>query len=161
MAKRILSMFLAVLMASALFVFPASAATESNGKNTCTILVTTKSNYWYPGSSSITLKQTKGEVSYSKMALKNWKYQEVGTGTAKYYGTWNITYKSLDGSDSGSKTLSGSSVTISLKPNKTYKITVSYNSTVDMTLLLKKPNSKWTTLPSWKVSGSWKLASYS
>lgn len=34
-------------------------ASTSGGRGTQTMVIQTKSNYWYPGSSSITLKQSK------------------------------------------------------------------------------------------------------
>lgn len=158
--KKLISILLTLTLCVgciAMMTTSASAATCSSGRSTQTITVTTKAVYWYPGSSSITLSQTKGVVTYDKL---NWKGQVTGTGTAKYYGTWNISVRATDGSDSFSKTLSGGSVKINLKPNKTYKITVTYNWSVDTLTMLSHPNSRWTKYPSWRVSGTWKVSSY-
>ena len=158
--KKIISILLAIAICVscvAMMTISASAATCSSGTSTQTITVNTKSAYYYPGSSSVTLSQTKGVVTYDKV---NWKGQVIGTGTAKYYGTWNISVKATDGSDSFSKTLSGNSVKINLKPNKTYKITVTYNWYVDTIIMIDHVHSRWTKYPSWKVSGTWKVSSY-
>ena len=157
--KKLISILLALtLCVGCIAMMPsASAATCSSGRSTQTITVNTKAVYWYPGSSSITLSQTKGVVAYDKV---NWWGQVTGTGTAKYYGTWNITVRATDGSDTFSKTLSGSSVKINLKPNKTYKITVTYNWNVDTIIMIDHVNSRWTQYPSWKVSSTWKVSNY-
>ena len=158
--KKTISILLAIAICVsciAMMTLSASAATCSSGTSTQTITVTTKSAYYYPGSSSITLSQTKGVVTYDKT---RWG-RVVGTGTAKYYGTWNISVYATDGSDSFSKTLSGSSVKISLKPNKTYKITVTYNWYVDTIIMIDHVNSRWTKYPSWRVSSTWKVSDYS
>lgn len=157
--KKTISILLAIaicISCIAMMTLSASAATSSSGTSTRTITVSTKAAYYYPGSSSITLSQTKGVVTYDKT---RWG-QVVGTGTAKYYGTWNISVRATDGSDSFSKTLSGSSVKINLKPNKTYKITVTYNWYVDTIIMIDHVNSRWTQYPSWRVSGTWKVSNY-
>lgn len=116
--KKFISILLAIttcVSCVAMMSLSASAAIGSSGTSTQTIMVETKSAYYYPGYSLITLSQTKGVVTYDKTR----RGKVVGTGTAKYYGTWNITVKATDGSDTFSKTLSGSPVKINLKPNKT------------------------------------------
>lgn len=158
--KKLISILLAIsicVSCVAVMTLGASAATCSSGTSTQTITVNTKSAYYYPGSSSITLSQTKGVVSYDKTT--RWG-RVVGTGTAKYYGTWNITVRATDGSDSFKKSLTGSSLKIKLKPNKTYKITVTYNGAVDTIIMVAHENSRWTRRPSWKVSSTWKVSSY-
>jgi hypothetical protein len=156
--KSIISLFFVFLMVASCMVIPASAATSSgyNYKQTQTITVTTKANYWYPGSSSITLSQSKGTISYSKTNI--WG-KVTGTATTTAYGTWKVVAKSTDGKDTVSKNLTGSSVTLNLKPNKTYKITVSYDSTSEIFTMIKHTNSKWTTTPSWQVKSTWKVSS--
>jgi hypothetical protein len=72
----------------------------------------------------------------------------------------DIVAKSTDGTDTVKKTLTGSSVKINLKPNKTYNITVSYDGTKDTLTLLKYRNSKWTTYPSWQLKSTRKVSSY-
>lgn len=76
MAKRIVSatlvfcMLICTLFTAAI---PASAATYSSGTSTRTITVSTKANYWIPGSESITLSQTKGvceKKSYNFFQVK-------------------------------------------------------------------------------------------
>lgn len=158
MKKRILSLFLAVLTLATIFILPAQAATYSWKRGTETIWVETKANYWVPGSSSITIKQDKGTMSYSKT---NFWGKVTGTATKKLYGTWNIHVESTDGKDKYNKTLSGSSIKLNLKANKNYRITISYDYIADTFMGLKYRNAKWTTEPSWRVSGTWKVADYS
>lgn len=157
MLKRIPCLLLVALTLVSCFVLPSSAATCSSGKNTRTITVSTYANYWIPGSSSITLKQTKGTIAYSKTNI--WG-QHVETRTTKEYGCWDVSVRATDGSHSYTKQFNGSSVKLTLKPNKTYKITVSYDSTQEIFLMIKRPNSRWNTYPSWRVSSSWKVSSY-
>lgn len=60
-------------------------AATSGGRGTQTMVIQTKSNYWYPGSSSITLKQRKQTLTYQKL-WGNKKKTQRG-----YYGYYNIT----------------------------------------------------------------------
>lgn len=67
--KRVISLVICLTMAiTALFStsLTVSAAT-SGGSNSATITVKSKSNYWYPGSSSITLKQEKQTLTYKAL----------------------------------------------------------------------------------------------
>jgi hypothetical protein len=163
--KSIVSLTLVLVTVISCLIIPASAASNSlkitpssNGTTkTQTFQVTTKANYWLPGSSSVTLSQSKGTISYSKT---NFWGKITGSAKTTSYGTWNIVAKSTDGKDTVNKTLTGSSVTINLKPNKTYNVTVSYNGAVDTVILMKHTNSQWTTYPSWQLKSTWKVSSY-
>lgn len=145
-AKRISCFVLAIFMlvsTMVVMIVPSSAATSSSGKQTRTIYVTTKANWWIPGSESITLKQTKGICENRKKA----------------YGGWDIEVYATDGSHSYEKYWSDGSITLKLKPNKTYKITISWNGNAEVFPYVK--NGKFTTLPTWKVSSTYKCSSYS
>lgn len=147
--KKIITSLIAVMMVfSMLFAMavPVSAATRSSGKQTRTITVTTKANYWYPGSESITLSQTKGVCT-------NYRGK-----TSKQYGDWDITVRATDGSHTFTKNFNGSSIKLNLKPNKTYQITVSWDSQGNYITQLGKGN--FTTLPTWRVKSTWKVSSY-
>jgi hypothetical protein len=131
-------------------------ATTSGTTGTGTIVVNTKANYALPGSSSITLKQTKGTYTYTKYSL----FGKATKKTDKGYAYYNITATPISGK--GSKktaTLSGSSKTISLDKNTTYKVTVSFDSSRTW-LNNNCRDITWQTKPSWKVSSTWKVSSY-
>ena len=158
MAKKVLAMFLVIITIFSCMVLPASAATNSSGTSTQTITVVTKSNWLYPGSESITLSQSKGTFTYSKT---NWLGQETGkTGSKSEYGTWKISVAATDGSHSFSKTWSDGSIKLNLKPNKTYKITISYDSYQDIFRGIDYRNFRWTKYPNWRVSSTWKVSNY-
>jgi hypothetical protein len=156
--KAIVSLFFVFLMMTFCMVVSTSAATSSgtiyNEKQTITVI--TKANYAYPGSSSVTLSQNKGTISYSKTNLRG---KVTGTAKTKEYGTWKVVAKSTDGKSTVSKKLTGSSVTLNLKPNKTYKITVTYDTMSEILLMYKRRNSTWTITPSWKVKSTNKVSS--
>ncbi len=158
MVKKIFAMFLAIVTILSCVVLPASAATSGDCNTTYTLTVVTKANWWYPGGESITLSQSKGKFEYSKT---NWFGMETGkTATRTAYGTWRISGRATDGSHAFSKTLSGGSVKLKLKANKTYQITIRYDGTMDIFKALDYRNFNWITHPSWCVSGTWKVSSY-
>ncbi len=134
---------------------PASAATCSSGTQTRTITVKTKANYWIPGSESVTLSQAKGVCTKYTYNPFNGR---TSTKTSNQYGKWNVVAKATDGSHTLKKTLSGSSVKLNLKPNKTYKITVSWDHQAEIFKELDKGN--YTRFPTWKVKSTWKVSSY-
>ena len=157
--KKLFSILLCAVMAfTALFgtTLTASAATYGGSKS-ATISVTTKSNYWYPGASSITLSQAKQTLTY-KALLSNKTKTKVG-----YYGCYNISvfnvtkYKTTSVYWNGGKTKK-----ISLDPDCTYKITVSYNSSATAIFTSQPLGYSWksTSAPSWNVSSTWKVSSY-
>lgn len=151
----ILMVVLTLMSVFAVFAVPASASTTSSGTQTRTITVTTKGNWFIPGSESITLKQTKGTC---EKTTTNWFTGKKSTKVSQEYGTWNIVAQATDGSHSVRKTLSGGSVKIPLKPDKTYKITVTWNSMIGMGIEVAKGD--FVRLPSWKVSSTYKVSSY-
>lgn len=143
---------ISVLMSSS--VFCTNAATWGT-TGTKTITVITKANYWLPGSSSITLKQTKGTYQYKKYSL----FKGYKTITTSGYGTYKITATPIKGNGKVKKaTMTGSSKTINLDKNTTYRITVSYDSNATW-LNSNCKCSSWITKPSWKVSSNWKVSS--
>ena len=151
--KRISSVVISLLMIITTLVImavPASAATSSKGIATQTIIVTTKGNWWIPGSESITLSQTKGECSYRNFITKK-------PVKSKVYGEWDIVAKSTDGQHTVKKTLDGSSVKIPLKPNKTYFITVTWDTQANNIRTLGK--GSFTSYPTWKVKSTYKVSS--
>ena len=158
MKKKILSLFLVVITLFSCMVLPANAATSGNQSTSYTLTVMTKATWWYPGGESITISQSKGTFEYSKT---NWLGQATGkTATKNAYGTWRITVRATDGSHSFSKTLSGGSVKLNLKANKTYTITIRYDSTMDTFYALDYRNFHWIKHPSWRVSSTWKVSNY-
>lgn len=157
-ARKLMALMMVVISVLSCMILPASAATTSSGTGTRTITVVTKANWSYPGSESITLSQSKGTFTYSKT---NWLGQETGkTGTKSEYGTWKISVSATDGSHSYSKTWKDGSIKLTLKPNKTYQITISYDSYQDIFRGIDYRNFRWTRYPSWRVSSTWKVSSY-
>lgn len=152
--------FFSTLMAAALLfttilstAIPSAAATRSNGTRTQTITVTTSNSFFSP---SITLKQTKGtctEKTYNPFTNK------TKTKTTQQYGEWDISVKATDGSHSFTKTLRNGSIKLSLKSNKTYKITITWDSTAAIFKELDK--GTYTTYPSWSVKSTSWVKSYS
>lgn len=152
---KILSVFFVIVSVISMFSTVASAATCSSGKSTRTITVVTKANWLIPGSESITLSQTKGvrtEKNYNPFTGK------TTTKTRKCYGDWKIVATATDGSHTVKKTLSDGSLKIALKANKTYKITVTWDSTADTIDSVDK--GSFTTLPTWKVKSTYKVSNY-
>lgn len=136
------------------FVSPVMAATSSYGTQTRTITVTTKANWFIPGSESITLSQTKGTCVEDTYNIFTGKWSSK---TSKVYGDWDIVATATDGSHTVRKNLSGSSVKINLKPNKTYKITVSWDYASNTITQLDKGSFK--SYPTWRVKSTYKVSS--
>lgn len=67
--SRIAAVFLCVLTLFSFSAVNASAATYG-GSSASTVNVTTKANYWYPGASSVTLKQDKQTLTYKQLMGK-------------------------------------------------------------------------------------------
>ena len=130
---------------------PVSAATNSYGIQTRTITVHTKANYWIPGSSSITISQSKGVCTKTNIFTKKEK-------ASKQYGEWDIVAKATDGSHTVSKSLTGGSVKLKLKPNKTYKVTISWDSNAQFFTEINKGN--YTSYPTWRVKSAYKVSNY-
>ena len=131
---------------------PVSAATCSNGIKTCTITVKTKANYAIPGSESITLRQTKGVCEKESRGFMG----RVKIKSSKQYGTWKVVAEPTDRRSVVKKTLSGGSVKLKLKPDKTYRVTVSWDSGAAGFVRLRKGN--YTTYPAWEVGSTWKVS---
>lgn len=109
-AKRIFTSVIALAMVfCTLFAMsiPASAATCSSGTQTRTTTVTTKSNYWVPGSESITLSQSKGTCVKENYNIFTGKTTRK---TSNQYGEWDIVVSATDGSHTFKKSLTGSSI---------------------------------------------------
>lgn len=148
---KLVAIALVVLTIFTLFSTTVFAATSSSGKSTRTITVSTKANWWYPGSESITLSQTKGVRSEKNPFTGKVKNRNC-------YGEWDVVAKATDGSHTVKATLNGGSKKINLKPNKTYKITVTWDSTIDLIESVDK--GSFTKLPTWKVKSTHKVSSY-
>ena len=134
---------------------PASAATCSSGTQSRTITVTTKANYWLPGSESITIGQSKGTCVKETYNIFSGKTTRK---SSSQYGEWDITVRATDGSHTFSKSLRGSSIKLNLKPNKTYKITITWDSQAAIFKTLDKGN--YTSYPTWRVKSTWKVSNY-
>jgi len=158
-AKKLFTTILACIMLLCTMLctpLTASAATSSYGTtHTRTITVETKANWWLPGSESITLKQTRGTCQRYKT---NWLTGKRKPKTTKVYGTWKVYGRSTDGSHVFSKNLCDGSLKINLKPNKTYKIEVSWNTMIEGGLAVAYGD--FIEYPTWKVSKIYKVARY-
>ncbi len=148
----VLSVMATVICSTAVF----ANASTGGSNNTRKITVKTKANYLLPGSSSITLKQSKGKYTYSSFSFfRGWK-----TKTSSGYGVYKITATPIKGKGAKKTAkLTGKSKKISLDKNTTYSVTVAYDSNATWLQNKCKPEN-WTTYPSWKVSGTWKVSSY-
>lgn len=158
--KRIVCFMMTIFVIVGCMAATASAAT-SGGQNTRTIYVETKANYWKPGSSSITLKQQAATETYAKLTNKS------KTKTKKVYADYTVSYKAVDGKyagkHSGTVKFNGASKKINLKPDTTYQITVSYNSTGTTLSHMKNPfGYSWTKCSghSWWVNSTYKVSWY-
>lgn len=134
---------------------PAFAATSSSGTQSRTITVTTKANYWLPGSESITIGQSKGTCVKETYNIFSGKTTRK---SSSQYGEWDITVRATDGSHTFNKSLTGSSIKLNLKPNKTYKITITWDSQAAFFKTLDKGN--YTSYPTWRVKSTRKVSSY-
>ena len=163
MTKRIgisiTAVFLCMLTLFVSSVGTAFAAT-SGGSGSATIYVTTKARYYYPGSSSITLKQEKQTMTFKKLGGSKTKTKK------DYYGCYNISVRNVTKNDTDNVSwMGGKTKKIKLDGNCDYQITVRYDSTA--TDIFKGAGSppwgyswKSTSSPSWKVSGTHKVTSY-
>ena len=152
--RRISCLLMAMLMLASMMmvlIVPTSAATKSNGKRSVTITVSTKANWWIPGSESITLSQTKGVCKVNRPIF--------GTKTSRVYGDWDIVVRATDGTHTYKKNWDDGSITLSLKPNKTYKITVTWDETASYISTAGAGKGSFTTLPTWKVKKTYKCSS--
>lgn len=118
LAKKIMSVlfaFFTIFTTFSITAIPSYAATSSS------YTVTTKANYWYPGSESITIKQTKEKY------YKNLKR----TKTATRYMSYNVTCTPVKWTGSKPATITKSfksgSITVNLEKNVTYRVTITPN----------------------------------
>ena len=152
--SKVTMFLLGVLTLLSLSEVNVSAAT-SGGSNPSTVFVTTKANYWYPGASSVTLRQDKQTLTYKQLFGNKTKTKEG------YYGCYNITVYNVTKNKSKSVYWGGGKTkNISLDPNCTYRITVRYNST-NTSLFTKAPlgySWKKSSNPGWRVSSTWKVS---
>ena len=154
---KVLAIFMIMLTVLTTLMIPVSASTRG-GSGSSTIYVNTKANYWYPGASSITLTQSKQTMTYKALTSSKTKKK------TDYFGNYTIRIYNVTKNTSKNTTWGGGkSKKISLDPNCSYRITVSYNSTGTV-LFNSSPlgySYKSVTSPSWNVSSTWKIASYS
>ena len=152
---RIIALLLCVICIACFY--PQSAAAATSGTSgSATITVKTKAVYYYPGSSSITLKQSKQTLTY-----KNTSGTKTKTKTG-YYGCYTIKVKNCDTGKTKSYTWNKSkSKKISLSKNTNYQITVTYSNIWTSLRNLSGYKLVNTSTPSWKVSSTWKVSSCS
>lgn len=154
--KKMLAVLLCLITIFSMISITASAAT-SGGSSSSSIILSTKANYFYPGASSITLKQTKQTLTYKSL------YSNKTKAKTGYYGCYNITvWNVTKQTRSYSTWYGGQTKKISLDPNCNYKITISYNPTATI-MFTSQPTGysyKSSSGPSWKVSSTWKLSYY-
>ncbi len=156
--RRIVSIaMVCLILVSTIFatILPAAAATTSSGTSTRTITVNTKANWWKPGSESITISQAKGVCTKKSYNIFTGKWSAK---SSNQYGEWDIRVEATDGSHSYTETLTGSSIKLKLKANKTYKITITWDSQAATLKEVSKGN--YTTYPTWRVSKTNKVSSY-
>lgn len=157
-AKRVFTTAIALIMSICTLsslILPASAATRSSGTRTQTITVTTKANYWLPGSESITISQSKGTCVKETY---NFFTGKTSRKTSNQYGEWDIVVAATDGSHTFKKSLTGGSIKLTLKPNKTYKITITWDTQAEFFKELNKGD--YTSYPTWRVKSTWKVSNY-
>ena len=154
--KKFIAILLVAVTLFSIFAVTASAATWG-GRGSSTVTVKSKANYWYPGASSITLRQSKQTMTFDHL----WK-DKTKTKTG-YFGHYDITvYNVTKGTSKYVYWNGGQTKKITLDPNCTYRITVTYLST-ETTLFTKAPTGyshRSTTSPSWNVKSVWKVSSY-
>lgn len=154
--KKVVVLVLCVMTLLSISTTDAFAAIRG-GQGTATIVVQTKSNYWYPGSSSITLKQSKQTLTYQKL-WGNKKKTQKG-----YYGYYNITISNKTKRTTQKITWSGGkSKKIKLQGNCVYWITVSYNASATGSFK-RTPLGyylKSVSVPSWWLSSIYKVSGY-
>ena len=119
--KKILSVFLCVL--TIFTVLSTTMLQASAYSDTDYYTVTTKANYWFPGSESITVSQSK-EVYYSNKAHTKTKKRNALVCTV------TCTPISGSGKKTIKKSFSGSSKKIELEKNTTYRVKITYNSVI-------------------------------
>lgn len=93
----------------------ASTATSSSGTQSRTITVTTRANYWLPGSEYITIGQSKGTCVKENYNIFTGKTTRK---SSSQYGEWDIIVRATDGSHTFSKSLIGSSIKLKLLENE-------------------------------------------
>lgn len=158
-ATKRLSKFIAILLCVVTvfcgFGVEASARTWGHA-STERFHVTTKANYWYPGKSSITLSQSKQTFTYKSLFGKKEKVQKG------YFGCYTITVEDLTKWKTKKITWNGGRTKkINLDPNRSYVITVSYNS-LSSEMLKKAPlgySLSNASSPSWEVASKCKVSS--
>ena len=119
--KRAFSVFLCLLT---IFTVLSSTLLQASAySDTDYYTVTTKANYWYPGSESITVSQSKEEYYSNKAHTKTKKGNAL---------VCTVTCTPISGS--GKKTIkesfSGSSKKIKLDKNTTYSVKITYKSVI-------------------------------
>lgn len=154
--SKIAAVFLCVLTLFSFSAVNASAAT-SGGSYATTVDVSTKANHWYPGASSVTLKQNKQTLTYKQLMRSKTKTKKG------YYGCYDITVYNVTKNKTKSVYWGGGQTKkLSLEPNCTYRITVRYNSTSTALFTSTPWGYSWisSSSPSWRVSSTWKVSSY-
>lgn len=144
-------MFAGALFGNAMLV----EAATSGGQGTSTLTVVTKANWKKPGSESVTL-------SNRQVVVQGYKYTLTGKKklqTKKYYPRYKITVNSTDGTHSFTKSMTSSSLKLNLKPDKRYRITVSYDGAYAKNFH-GLSNAVTTTGPRWALKSVYKVSDY-
>ena len=144
MAKKVISVFLVVVMVFSCYVIPVAAATSGN-ISTKKMYVTTKANWLKPGNESVTISRTTG-------VYKN--------GT-KFYGSWYVTVYKYGAGTKKTYTMNSGSLTIKLDRNANYQITVSPRPVYNATIEINGGSRNVKTWPNWYVSKTNKVSSIS
>lgn len=130
MTKRIFSMLLCVVMVvTSFFGSSLTASAISNNvsySGTKYYTVTTKACYWYPGSESITVSQSK-EIYYSNNAHTRTKSRNALSCTVT---CTPISWSGNTRPQTIKKTFGGSSTTIKLDKNVTYSIKITWKTVI-------------------------------
>ena len=118
--SKITAVFLLVVTVFALMCTSAFAAT-SGSTGSRTIYVTTKSDWTYLGTESITLKQSPVTVKYTGF------FNAKKTTTRTYYPVYNITVRNTATGATKSYTFNSATKKIKLDRDASYTITVAYD----------------------------------
>lgn len=154
--KLLMKKTFTLIFACIIFVVPIGVeAAISGGQGTSTLTVVTKANWKKPGSESITLSNRQVVVQGYKRTLTGKKKLQ----TKKYYPRYKITVNSTDGTHSFTKYMTSSSLKLNLKPDKRYRITVSYDGAYAKNFH-GLSNAVTITAPQWALKSVYKVSDY-
>lgn len=149
--KRFIGILTAMFILIAAIVPETAFASTFGTTGSYAITVVTKANWTRPGGESITFGNSPVKVNYRS----GWR-----TKTKTIYPKYRIKGASTDGTHKINKVMSGSSLKLSLKRNKTYKLTIYYDSNGTWLKYCTLRNSKMVGTPSWRVKSTRKVSNY-